>query len=49
MARVLAEEDPGEVLFRYRVVPGGGVRTVRFRLEGLAALLPRAERACGVR
>ncbi len=49
LARALAEEDPGEVLFRYRVVPEGGVRTVRFRLEGLAALLPRVERACGAR
>ena len=49
LARALAEEDPGEALFRYRVVPGGGVRTVRFQLEGLAALLPRVERACGAR
>ncbi len=45
LARVLAEEDPGEALFRYRVVPGGSVRTVRIRLEGLAALLPQVERA----
>ena len=49
LARALADEDPGEVLFRYRVVPGGGVRTVRFWLEGLATLLPRVERACGAR
>ena len=47
LARALAEEDPGEALFRYRIVPGGEVRTVQFRLEGLAALLPRVERACG--
>ena len=36
LARVLAEEDPGDALFRYRTVPDGGVRTVRFRLDGLA-------------
>ena len=47
LARALAEEDPGEALFRYRVVPGSEVRTVRFQLDGLGALLPRVERACG--
>ena len=36
LARALAEEGPGEVVFRYRVVPGAEVRTVRFGLEGLA-------------
>ena len=49
LARVLAEEDPGDVLFRYRAVPGGETRTVRFGLDGLAALLPRVEEACGTR
>ena len=46
LAQVLAEEDPGDVLFRYRTVPDGGVRTVRFGLEGLADLLPWLQRAC---
>ncbi len=49
LARVLAEEDPEHVLFRYRAVPEGGTRTVRFGLDGLAALLPRVEEACGTR
>ncbi len=49
LARVLADGDPGAVLFRYRIVPDGGIRTVRFDLEGLAGLLPRLERACGSR
>ena len=49
LARVLADWDPGAVLFRYGVVPEGGTRTVRFDLEGLADLLPRLERACGSR
>ena len=49
LARVLAEEDPGDVLFRYRAVPGGETRTVRFGLDGLAALLPRVEETCGTR
>ena len=47
LARALADGDPGAVLFRYRTVPDGGIRTVRFDLEGLAELLPRLERACG--
>ena len=49
LARVLADGDPGAVLFRYRTVLDGGIRTVRFDLEGLAELLPRLERACGSR
>ena len=49
LARVLADGDPGAVLFRYRTLPDGGIRTVRFDLEGLAGLLPRLERACGSR
>ncbi len=49
LARVLGDGDPGVVLFRYRTVPDGGIRTVRFDLEGLAGLLPRLERACGSR
>lgn len=49
LARVLAEEDPADVLFRYRAVPGGETRTVRFGLDGLAALLPQVEEACGTR
>ena len=49
LARALADGDPGAVLFRYRTVPDGGIRTVRFDLEGLAELLPRLERACGSR
>ena len=47
--RVRAGRDPGEALFRYRVVPGAGTRTVRFGLDGLAELLPRVERSCGPR
>ena len=47
LARVLAAEDRGDALFRYRAIPDGGIRTVRFDLEGLADLLPRLERACG--
>ena len=47
--RALADGDPGEALFRYRVVPGAGTRTVRFGLDGLAELLPRVERSCGPR
>jgi len=47
LARALADGDPGAVLFRYRTVLDGGIRTVRFDLEGLAELLPRLERACG--
>lgn len=49
LAQVLAEEDAGDVLFRYRTVPEGGIRTVRFGLEGLADLLPWLQRACGSR
>ena len=49
LARALADGDPGEALFRYRVVPGAGTRTVRFGLDGLAELLPRVERSCGPR
>ena len=49
LAQVLAEEDPGDVLFRYRTVPDGAIRTVRFGLEGLADLLPWLQRACGSR
>ena len=49
LARALADGDLGAVLFRYRVVPEGGTRTVRFDLGGLAELLPRLERACGSR
>ena len=49
LARDLAEEDPGDALFRYRTVPDGGIRTVRFGLEGLADLLPRVGQACGTR
>lgn len=48
LARALADEDPGEALFRYPAA-SGAMRTVRFRLDGLAALLPRVERACGAR
>ncbi len=48
LARALADEDPGEALFRYPAA-SGGMRTVRFRLDGLAALLPRIEQACGPR
>lgn len=47
LARALAHGDPGEALFLYRVVRDGWTRTVRFGLEGLAALLPRVERSCG--
>ena len=46
LARALAEEDPGRVLFRYGAA-GGGERTASFRLDGLAALLKRLEAACG--
>ena len=46
LARALVDQDPGEALFRYPAA-SGGMRTVRFRLDGLAALLPRVERACG--
>ena len=49
LARALAEENPGEALFRYGPVAGGGTRTVRFGLEGLAELLPRVKAACVVR
>ena len=45
LARALAEEAPGEALFRYEAA-GGGTRTARFGLEGLDELLPRVERAC---
>ncbi len=48
LARALAEEDPGEALFRYAAAEGA-TRTARFGLEGLAALLPRLERACAPR
>ena len=48
LAAALAEEDPGEALFRYRAA-GGATRTVRFGLDGLAALLPRLQQACGSR
>ena len=48
LARALAEEDPGEALFRYEAA-AGATRTSRFGLEGLAALLPRLERACAPR
>ena len=40
LARALAEEDPGEALFRYRTA-GGETRTMRFGLERLLELLPR--------
>ena len=46
LARALAEEDPGRVLFRWGTA-GGGERTASFRLDGLAALLGRLETACG--
>ncbi len=46
LARALAAADPGEALFRYRTA-AGLTRTARFGLDGLAALLPRLERACG--
>ncbi len=49
LARALAEDDSGELRFRYRTVPDGGLRTVRFGLDGLATLLPRLEQACGAR
>ena len=48
LARALAEEDPGEALFRYGAA-SGATRTARFGLQGLAALLPRLERACAPR
>ena len=44
----LADEDPGEALFRYGSADGAE-RTARFGLEGLAALLPRLEKACAPR
>lgn len=47
LARALAEEDPGQALFRYRTA-AGQTRTARFGLDGLARLLPRVEKACGV-
>ena len=48
LAGALAEEDPGEALFRYRTA-GGATRTVKFGLEALATLLPRLQQACGAR
>ena len=47
LARALAEEDPGQALFRYHTL-AGQTRTARFGLDGLARLLPRVEQACGV-
>lgn len=44
-ARALAEGDPGTVLVRYSA-RGARQRTIRFRLDGLQALLPRVLQAC---